>query len=649
MAHLSTLEMPWGKAFTNKRYVHPPFCENIVTVWPTSMVMIGDVLAKEPHKKHFCEKFGAGHGSATFSGAVVFTLATDEARHFRKRARANYQKYTMSHEFMPTEITRYKTRRDGAPIHALTKDLDAVKFSEEVFCSADRSPIAYIKVTLENGFGEEQTVELGVLARTGPEHLFTSCYDLDGYDGYPMRRETWDADEMLRYRNEGNTLTDGTYRLYFDKKGGFEVGGKNDLTWRMTLAPYEKKSFTFAFTKSDMTPKPYSTARKEALDFWHAELGKAKNIPDRAGIEPLFYNFLAQELQMFARPIGENYTIMRQGALQRFHWPEAKEMIRALSLVGGYSEYIEAGLSHYFGELQDTEGENAGRIYYEHVPWNSRTAAGLEMLSDAVASDDSFYERYVDRAMAGLRWCERERARSAEMAGMVAGIFPAGVATDNPVASAQQWTFADTAILHAYEKFLAMLEAKKSPYTEEVRAAYNNYFGIMKSLFDKFYDEQRDSERFVLPRDPKNISEIEAELNRDPFSYCFPYTALAVGLAGYDTEAADKVISSYQDGNQSKNGLIYPAYRSIEGVGRTWYTTWAEHDLCEYYVKAGQRERCKKHIDALLRYNVTTEYYQCERYDDHNAYIAPWMPNASANGRLLDMLFSYHGAKNIRK
>jgi hypothetical protein len=40
--------------------------------------------------------------------------------------------------------------------------------------------------------------------------------------------------------------------------------------------------------------------------------------------------------------------------------------------------------------------------------------------------------------------------------------------------------------------------------------------------------------------------------------------------------------------------------------------------------------------------------YQCERYDDHNAYMAPWMPNASANGRVLDMLFDCFGSKEIQ-
>ena len=60
-------------------------------------------------------------------------------------------------------------------------------------------------------------------------------------------------------------------------------------------------------------------------------------------------------------------------------------------------------------------------------------------------------------------------------------------------------------------------------------------------------------------------------------------------------------------------------------------------------------EEQKKLMDALLSYNVTSEFYQAERIDDHDAYIAPWMPNASANGRLLQMLFIYYGAKACAK
>ena len=297
--------------------------------------------------------------------------------------------------------------------------------------------------------------------------------------------------------------------------------------------------------------------------------------------------------------------------------------------------------------LQEKDGENAGRIFNKYVPWNSRTAAGLEMFADAVSSDDKFYDKYIESAMLALRWLEKERAKTAEIPGMTVGLFPPGIATDSHFSDAQQWTFSDTAMLRGYKSLIKVLQLKDSIYLEEVQTAYDDYFGVMKKVFDEIADSQKDSEFLYLPRDSKNNPEIEAALNQDPFYYMFPNEALAVGLAGYGTKNAEKVIYTYSYGGQSRNGLVYPVYRSVSGTGRTWYTSWAEHSRYTYYKNSGNREKCKELIDALLKYNVTTEFYQCERYDDHDAYIAPWMPNASANGRLLDMLFDYYGKRSL--
>ena len=644
MAHLSSPAHPWGKPFTSKRYIHPPMAENIVTMWPNSMVMIGEIPPENPQCNYEHPKYGMFWGVCTEdSAAVVFTLKRESDLRFRQRAKPQYQNYTWSHELMPSEVVKYKTRPDGIPVHSFVKDMDAVKFYEEAFCDAARVPTAYIKVTVENCFGFEEKIELSGLVRRGKEFLFTGCNEPDGYDGYHPTRERFLDAEKFEYKN--GILTDGRYKLYLDKKADFSFDGENDFTLSLTLAPYEKKTFTFAFTRSEDVPRSYAAARRECIDFWKAELAKAENVPDMKGIKPLFYNFLAQLLQMFAHPHDRDYTIMRQGATQRYHWPEAVEVVRALALIGGYSDYLDRGLAHYFGELQEKSGESAGRIFYTHVPWNIRTSAALSMLSAATKDDPSLYEKYIDSAMLAFRYCERERAKSESIEGVTKGLMPPGICTDHHTDRAQQWTFADTNTLRGYADFLEMLSRFGSEYVSEVEAAHLDYLSVIKAIFTKYADEQRDSEFLYIPRDPKNIPEIEAELNKDPFCYMFPNDLLSVGGAGYGTPDAEKLIYTYTCGGQSKNGLIQPCYRSTTGMGRTWYTTWSEIRRFEYYVKSGNRTEQKKIIDALLKYNVTTEYLQPERIDDHNAYIAPWMPNASGNGRLLQMLFFYYGKK----
>ena len=644
MAHLSSPDRPWGKPFTSKRYIHPPLSENIVTMWPSSMVMIGEIPPENPQYHYEHPKYGWFWGLCSEdSAAVIFTLKRESDLRFRQRANPNYQNYTWSHEIMPIEITKYHTRSDGIPVHSFVKDMDAVKFHEEAFCDSERVPITYIKVTIENNFGFEEKIELAGLVRRGKEFLFTGCQEPDGYDGYYPKREQFLEAEKLEHKN--GILTDGKYKFYLDKKADYTFDVENDFAISLILSPYEKKTFTFAFTRSDRRPKSYNAARRECLEFWRKELSRAENIPAMSEVGPLFYNFLAQMLQMFAHPHDRDYTIMRQGATQRYHWPEAVEMVRALSLIGGYADYIDRGLAHYFGELQEKSGEDRGKIFYSHVPWNTRTATALSMLAEASKSDASLLYKYVEPAMLAFEYCERTRAKSMDIDGIIPGLLPPGICTDHHIAKAQQWTSADAALLRGYADFAEVLKSHNLKCGETVEAAYHDYFSVIKGIFESIAEEQRCSEFLYLPRDPKNNPEIEAELNKDPFGYVFPYVLIETGVAGYGTDNSEKIIHTYSCGGQSQNGLLWPCYRSTTGAGRTWYTTSAELHLFNYYEKCNNKKGQKKLIDALLKYNVTTEYLQAERIDDNNAYIAPWMPNASANGRLLQMLFGYYGKR----
>ena len=580
---------------------------------------------------------------------MIFTLKRENDLTFKQRTADDYEEI-WNHAFLPYKATQYKTRKDGVPIHAFVKDLDVVKLHQEVFCDTERVSTAYIKVTIENTLGKAQKIELGAYVRTGRE---SDLIGRPGPDGY--RREEQNLQKFLElcqpYNQENGNLTDGQYTLYCSQTSEFRYGkqkaGEPDAVYALDLQPYEKRTLTFALTRNTKKPLAYSVAKAKTTAFWKKELAKAQNIPNKKGVEPLFYNLLAQELQMFSYPQGKDYVFIRQGGRQRYHWPEAKELVRALCKIGGYSDYIDKALSYYFNDLQEKDGENAGRIHYPPVPWNSRTAAALEMFASAVESDESFYNKYIEQAMAAFLWIEKERAKSANIQGAYQGIFPPGIATDNNFAGAQQWMFADTAMLRGEKMLLQTLKAHNSPYIQEVERAYNDYFAVMQGLLNKFAEEQKDSDTLWLPRDPKNDAETEKVLAKDNFTYMFPNSVLAEGLAGYDTEIAEKIIRTYSGGGQSKNGLIYPVYQSTMGAGRTWYTTWAEHDRFIYYKACGKQAEMKKLLDALLKYNVTTEYYQGERYDDHDGYTVPWMPNASANGRVLQMLFDVYGANKL--
>lgn len=647
MAHISTVENPWGKCFTTKRYLHAPLTENIVSMWPSTMVMIGEISGEDDPHTHYPMHHNE---SALPSSAVIFTLKRESDLVFNERRADDYEQI-WNHAFLPYKVTEYKTRNDGVPIHALVKDLDVVKLHQEAFCDTERVSTAYIQVTVENSLGLAQNIELGVYVRTGKEFDLIGRPGADGYRREEQNKAKW-LEHCAPYAQKNGYLTDGRYTLYYEQlrecRFGRQGSAEPDVVYTLTLQPYEKQTFTFALTRNAKKPISYAKAKARTASFWKKELSKAQNMPNKKDIKPLFYHFLAQELQMFAYPQGKDYVFIRQGGRQRYHWPEAKELVHALCKIGGYSDYIDKALSYYFNHLQEKDGENAGRIHYPPVPWNSRTAAALEMFASAVESDEMFYQKYVEQAMSAFRWIEKERAKSANITGAYKGIFPPGVATDNPFANAQQWMFADTAMLRGERMLLQTLKRHNSAYVGEVENAYNDYFAVMQGLLGQFAQEQKDSDKLWLPRDPKNNAETENELQKDNFTYMFPNSVLAEGLAGYNTATAEKIIRAYSDNGQSKNGLIYPVYQSTTGVGRTWYTTWAEHDRFIYYKACKNQAEMKKLLDSLLKYNVTSEYYQGERYDDHDGYTVPWMPNASANGRVLQMLFDVYGVQKTK-
>ena len=110
-----------------------------------------------------------------------------------------------------------------------------------------------------------------------------------------------------------------------------KTDGETDLAFSVALRPYEKKTFYFALTRNGATPKAYATAKKEVETFWKKELSKAQNIPNKKGVEPLFYHLLSQQLQMFCYPKGEDKVLVRQGGLQRYTWPESTFVLQSLA------------------------------------------------------------------------------------------------------------------------------------------------------------------------------------------------------------------------------------------------------------------------------------------------------------------------------
>ena len=65
----------WKRAFTNKRYIHPPFSERIFTMWPDMKILCGDEIEKTSGFKSsaFRILIGKDMASPDFSEVKYYT------------------------------------------------------------------------------------------------------------------------------------------------------------------------------------------------------------------------------------------------------------------------------------------------------------------------------------------------------------------------------------------------------------------------------------------------------------------------------------------------------------------------------------------------------------------------------------------------
>ncbi|MBE6570974.1 MAG: hypothetical protein E7656_01845 [Ruminococcaceae bacterium] len=630
ISHFSSEENPWGKSRTPKLYISPPLSENIITLWPNSMVVIGEIMGGAESQVYSTGKLAE---SKLPSSAIAFLH---------------------QEQLLDREKCEYKIRPDGIPVHSVVYRTKNAVFETENFADTARVSTVFARLTITNISDEKITETATLVSRTGPE------FDLVGIcepDGYTRAEPSYHRIKLLpRWQHSDGLMTDGTYSVYY--KAGEKVKtvdsdsftanytDKDGIYFNFDLDPGESAHVDVAFGRGDVKKDfSYDKEKEKAISFWETELSHIEVFPNKD--DPFTYNvfraLVVQGLQMFNYPKNCDYVIMRQGGLQRRMWPtENRSMIEALAHIGTFEKFHDAILSTYFNVLQAQNGE----INNFGVHWASITGAVLYSFSAASQKHKTLFDKYKDGAYKAFVWMQAQRKKADEDPGQTSGLFPADQDSDYP-AVAQSWSQTDVWNLQAYEKYAQVLEFYADEHFAEVSAAANDYRNILCGLFARFADEQKDSDYLVLPKDPKNDPELEAYLkplhpNDGQFG---PYILLFSGIAGYGTKDAEKVIRYYDEVlGDHKNGLVLPHNEvNITSKGIQWYLNWLEYKLYFYYRRSGRNDLARPLLQAQFKYGMTNEFYMAERYDDHDAYFTPWCPNCSAAARTILMICDWYG------
>lgn len=622
MAYKELKRTSWQRPFTAKRYLHPPFAENLITMWQDFRIVLGDI-----------EEKGWGFYSSAFR---LLTGSELEPPDFEK--------------------TRCYTRDDGVPVHSMSLDMDDYEISMESFCDIRRVPAVYSRITFYNKNAWRVSDEFAVAARTGDEdHLVTSM-GVDGYARLSAEAGNWGylantfsfADDLLKdHRCEIKFKNSERFNpVWQGGAPGFPWHLRNILRFNFTLEPGEKLSMDIMFRRGETCGFNYDAEKRKAEEFWLGELAEIQSRPDADSkiIQNIVNSLVAQSLQMFCHPVGKDYVYPRQGGLQRVIWPvEAMEYLIALDRIGGFSDYTETAFELYFGLLQETTGEDAGimRNFQGHQQWASNTGGALWALSRHLIflNDNAVYKKYRDKALLAFKWIERQRSHNAE--GAAKGIFP-------PMKSAdwggdyQNWGFTDSINLQAYKWLAKMLDHYGDPMSAEIKSAYDDYMAVMRGILRDELEKNTCPDEILLT-DRVGVS--AGDPPEGPYFNNIPMLMRA-NVIEPNTEASRLVENYFINRRMFKNGLTGLMNDGCsQWAGHMWYTSFSDMSWFIHWMRAGETEKARKTLEAQFKYGMTPEYYMPERYADNDPYFTPWLPNASANGRTIMMLFAFYNGE----
>lgn len=621
VTHYSSPDNPWGKSHTPKRYIHPPFSENIVTMWPNTIVLIGENPGGcapqliEPGRINECKTPSAGMA------------------------------FLYRNQLPDSQNAIYETRNDGIPVHMLKQNFGTFEICMESFCDTERITTAFTKLEIRNMTDGDISDRISLIARTGREFDLLGLIDPDGYTPIEPSVNRWKT--MAPWDRSQNKMSDQTYTVYFRTEGNMQIGfaDQYSISFDFQLKQGENCVIYCAFGRGKCSESFDYDASKQATEaFWEQELKQIAVIPNKEDAEfcAMYRSLVAQSLQMFMYPNGMQYVIMRQGGLQRLMWPtENRSMIDAMVLIGDFKKYLAAILNTYFHVMQAENGE----IINFGVPWAAVTGSVLDSFSTIAGRYEDFYEQYKEYAWKAFLWMEETRNATRKDPDLVGGLFPPKMASDYP-GVCQMWGQTDVWNLIAYEKYAHMLQKRNDVHAQQVVESAQEYRSLLDTIFDKCALEQKDSEYFILPLDAGNNQEVEKNMRKTILAggVSNEYRLISAGIGGYDSEPVRKLLKyRLETQRYFENGMVLPFDKSgVSNTGRRWYGNWLESKLYWYYRKIGKDNEAKELLDAQILYNMTPEYYMSERYDDCDPWYMPWCPNCSANGRTILMLCDWY-------
>lgn len=617
----------WQRFKTTRMYLHPPKAERLITLWREGRIMLGEM--ESPITKPYEE-------------------LTAQSLWFVDKNGCSADFKTSNFELHP----------DSIPLHTLHFSLGELLCSVECVCPFDRLPTLYAKLTVKGVNSEPISDKFGFMLRTGKEEKL--CFGApDIYSSYNPEISAWNEVEATWTKTESGFKCGDAF-LHLEGAESLEFNAETGVaTLSVSLEKGEEKVFYLTFGKGDAKTLDFETAKGNATDSWTQELKKITRLPSTVSESEgkMVKNLTVQLLQCFCYAVGENDLYIRQGGLQRRVWTyEAMPVLEGLKRLGEFDDYIEAAIDVYFNKYFTKSGE----IVPLGIHWAMATATVLYSFSrHALFKGKDFFLKYRDKAMRSFEWMRLTRSK-AFYDGAVApneadrlnenylcvdGLFPPMSSCDHPLVF-QAWLTTDGNNIIGLRAFSEACSRFNDPRAEEVSTEYNAYREVMQSALDNILAEAEGSDEMKIPYTP--LGDTPEVTKRYTFS---PSIGFMLDALRPDSDVYNKIINYYTRRGRMRGGLYNRMPEmdpSIAGILKSttppherkfiWYVCGQEYGWFRCMLEKGEVKRCREIFEDSIRYAMSDEYYMLERYHQNDVWYSPWSPNASCNGRMINML-----------
>ena len=626
------MKQTWKKPRTSRVYLHGPGANRIVMLHPDFKITDLELRMK------------GGHTRQDACGVHLLAgLDRPDALDFRE--------------------TGFDTPKGGLPIFTVnnTDPENECRISMTACADELSRPHTFVRITVSNPSNEAVRGRIGLLpraCRNGDQYL-TGLWDT-GYESYEPNINQWYLQRNRRIVCTGALSADGDDgcgSLRILAHDGFSVRwiSRDEQPRRFdahdyfacdyTLAGGESRTLDFVFrscpVESDMT---FDEAYAHIAAFWTALQNRITLLPktDNVCYRDMYRLNVTQCMQMLSHYDDAEGLIVRQGDVGRYVWVwEGVHILFTLDRLG-FSDMTADAYRNYISWVGDGENDTVrGKITYKHVTWDNSEGALLMGLAIHLLYAES--RERIDEflpVMMDLLHYIRDR-RHLDESGDFYGLYPAGQASDWGEIG-RHWTFTDSFIVMGERFFAEMCEKYNLPEAAEVRAEYEDYRACCVRTMEKLYAGHENDETFILP----HIAGLSFEVT---YNHCF-YTDGAPVLPCYGIMDANSRIFEQMEAFYRKNGLVEHGLwgrltnATDPGVGEygdVYYTGIPEMLWAFPFMDRGEWDKAEEAFNAIMRYNVTTEYIVSERYCSYDPWYTPWQPNGSGSARIVNFLLNY--------